>query len=219
MRIWPQKLQALWQHLTLPPDLSRDQKVANTRFLAIDLELTGLDLKQDHIVSMAWVPVHGLEIVLAQAQHHLINTSRGVGHSATIHGIHDHQVAGGQSLCTVLEQLLPWQQDHVLVAHHAALDLGFVRRAASHCGHTAPQWPVVDTLALEARRLRQQGQSLAPGALSLSRCLQRHHLPQGRQHDALADAFGCAQLLLSQLARLGRPGLRLGELLKLARPG
>lgn len=209
-------LKRLLRQAVLPAGFDGSQLASKTDFLALDLELTGLDATTEHIVSMAWVPIRNMEIIVGEAEHHLITTSRGVGHSATIHGIHDHQSAGGRSLCEVLAQLLRQHNKPVLVAHHVRLDLEFLQQAAGKCGQPPLHWPAIDTLALEARRLRQQGASLTAGALTLQQCLLRHQLPAGQQHNALADAFGCAQLLLSQLSRHGDTRLTLRQLLRMA---
>ena len=67
--------------------------------LAIDLEMTGLDPSTDAIVSIGWVPIDQGAIDLGGASEVGLaaDTSRSVGHSATIHGIRDCDRVGGET--------------------------------------------------------------------------------------------------------------------------
>lgn len=190
--------------------------VQQADFLVLDLELTGLNPRKDHIVSIGWVPVKAQEIQLSQARHYLINSPVSVGQSAVYHGLHDHQLANGSDLSQVLSELLTDYAGYVFVAHHSQLDEQFLRIACERCFGKAPRFKFVDTLKMEWQRLLRQGKVVKHDALKLPSCLQRHNLPAMINHHALEDAYSCALLLLSQL-KLGGTKMTLTDLYLLSR--
>lgn len=189
------------------PDKSRP--IRDCPLLAIDLETTGLNPRKNHIVSIGWVPIREREIVLAGARHYLVQSPASVGQSATIHGLLDRDLKEARPLETVLLELLENYASYIFVAHHAALEKSFLRAATHRCFGEVAKMKFIDTMALEHHLLQQQGVAAKNTTLSLSACLQRHHLPTGPQHAALEDAYGCALLLLAQTpgAKLSLAGL------------
>jgi DNA polymerase-3 subunit epsilon len=98
----------------------------------------------------------------------------------------------------------------VLVFHHASLDMRFLQKATIENFRCPLQFSFVDTMSIEKRRLHLQGKSMS---LRLGQCRQRYGLPEGSQHDALADAQATAELFLAQASYLGDPEkLRLSDL-------
>jgi DNA polymerase III subunit epsilon len=190
--------------------------VEQSPFLALDLELTGLNPRRDHIVSIGWVPIQHQEIVLANARHYLISSPISVGQSAIYHGLHDHQLKAGHDLAEVLSQLLTDYAGYVFVAHHSKLDEQFLRAACQQCFGKAPRFKFVDTMQIEWQRLLRQGKVVKHDALKLPNCLARHNLPPMSNHHALEDAYSSALLLLSQL-KLGGNHMTLSDLYLLSR--
>lgn len=190
--------------------------VQHAGFLAIDLELTGLNPRKDHIVSIGWVPVRAQEVVLSEARHYLINSPVSVGQSAVYHGLHDHQLVNGKDLSQVLTELLTQYAGYVFVAHHSQLDEQFLRVACARCFGKTPRFKFIDTMKIEWQRLLRQGKVVKHDALKLPSCLKRHNLPEMSNHHALEDAYSCALLLLSQL-KLGGSNMLLSDLYLLSR--
>lgn len=199
---------------THPPPASTP--VQQAQFLALDLELTGLNPRKDHIVSIGWVPVKAQEIILADARHYLINSPVSVGQSAVYHGLHDHQLAHAHDLAQVLTELLTHYAGYVFVAHHSRLDEQFLRVACQRCFGKTPRFKFIDTMQIEWQRLLRQGKVVKHDALKLPSCLKRHHLPDMTNHHALEDAYSSALLLLSQL-KLGGNNMTLSDLYLLSR--
>lgn len=203
-------------HFSNMPSQTATTSVAQANFLVIDLELTGLNPKKDHIVSMGWVPILQQEIVLGKARHYLINSPVSVGQSAVYHGLHDHQLQLGKDLQEVLVELLTEYAGFVFVAHHSSLDEQFLRAACQKCFGKAPRFKFIDTMRMEWQRLLRQGKVVKHDALKLPNCLKRHGLPEMTNHQALEDAYSSALLLLSQL-KLGGNAMTLGDLYLLSR--
>ncbi len=174
--------------------------------LAIDLEMTGLDPATDEIVSIAWVPIDAGVIVLADALEVRLARRRRetVGNSATIHGLRDCDLLGAAGAAEGLSQLLAAVHARVAVFHHAPLDLAFLERALSEYLDGSWQAPVIDTLSWQRRRLALSGRGASnPNPATLEASLRDHGLIARSQHNALADALSCAELVLA-LSRSSR---------------
>ncbi|WP_157954359.1 3'-5' exonuclease [Saccharospirillum mangrovi] len=177
------------------------------RFWVLDLELTGLDSSEGHILSAGWVAIEGGEIQLSQAGHCLFRQSALMGDdvldSAHLHHITDQQREDGVELSGWLAQAIDEHADDLWVFHHAPLDSAFLQES---CRRFQLKWPkpqTLDTMAFEHRRLPRD---VPPGYrdLTLNACRRRYGLPVYRAHHALSDALGTAELLLAQIrSRVG----------------
>jgi DNA polymerase-3 subunit epsilon len=179
-------------------------------FLAVDLETTGLNPRQDHVLAVGWVPIRGGEVVLAGAHEVVVRPPSGdpVGDSATVHGLTDDEVASAPTLTDVLPELLAALHGRVLVAHHTPIELGFLDRATRAAYDARLQVTAVDTLALQQRLLGALHGHGPPASLRLDAARSHFGLPRYRAHRALTDAVATAELLLAQVAELG---VRLGR--------
>ncbi|HEY0923485.1 exonuclease domain-containing protein [Rheinheimera pacifica] len=203
-------------HFINTPFPASSTPVDQANFLALDLELTGLNPRKDHIVSIGWVPVRGQEIVLSEAKHYLINSPVSVGQSAVYHGLHDHQLKNAHDLAEILSELLAQYAGYIFVAHNSRLDEQCLRFACQRCFGKAPRFRFIDTMQMEWQRLLRQGKVVKHDALKLPNCLKRHGLPAMANHQALEDAYSSALLLLSQL-KLGGNTMTLSDLYLLSR--
>ena len=190
-----QLVQTFNQHAKIAPLTPASQ----LKFLVIDIETTGFEAKKDHIVSIGWVPVIQLEIQLSGAEHHLIQCPVSVGQSAVFHGLHDRDLHQARELASVMTELLERFSGYIFVAHHAEIEQKFLQLACQNCFNSAPKFKFLDTMLIEWQRLHLRQQLINQKTLQLPACLERRGLPINRQHHALADAYGCALLLLSQI--------------------
>src|SRR6266540_2033551 len=89
----------------------------------------------------------------------------------------------------------------VLLVHHKAIDVAFLKDAYRHCGLKWPSPPVVDTVDLLVKLARKAHLARPelpadPAALNLSAAREAHGLPPYQAHDALADALATGELFL-----------------------
>lgn len=202
-------LQACWRKPL--PGRGRDWR--SLSFLACDAEMSSLDPRRGELLSLGWVTVTGGAVQLATARHRLVASKHGVGQSATIHQIHDRELADAPTPAAAMAALLQAAAGKVLVLHHAPLDLAYLNRLSRQLYGAPLLLPVVDTLALERARRERVGSPPAPGALTLQACRAHYGLPDHGAHNALLDAIATAELLLAQIARRSAGGrLTLGEL-------
>lgn len=187
--------------------VNRQTRLSDCEFLVVDIETTGLDAQRHQIISIGWLLVQQRQVMLETANYQLIRLGdgeqQGVGQSATIHGLHNHQVANGEELSEVLSRFLQIAAKKVLVAHHSVIEQQFLRKACQQCFGRAPQLKFIDTLQLEAKQLQRRNITVRQDEYRLPACLKRHQLPLLQEHNALEDAFGCALLLQKHLAGLG----------------
>ncbi|GAA3957635.1 3'-5' exonuclease [Allohahella marinimesophila] len=187
--------------------------------LAVDLEMNSLDPEVGAIMSIGAVGIEDGEVCLSTAKHWLIESSHGVGNSATIHGITDTERTGGATLATALVELQAAASDRVLLFHHAFLDLRFLAAALERTGLLPLDTPHIDTMKLEQRRLERTGQPLHHDALLLSECRQRYGLPVYPAHNALHDALSTAELAMVQFRQMsGSKPLPLSTFIERALP-
>ncbi|PRQ11221.1 DNA polymerase III subunit epsilon [Corynebacterium sp. 13CS0277] len=172
--------------------------------LAVDVETTGLHPGRDQLLSIGWVPVNGLTIDLSGAGHVILqgaaDAEPAVGHSATIHGLTDTDIAGGVPAADALAQLLTALQGRAMLVHYAAMEHGFLGHACRTHFHADLTVPTVDTFALERRHMERMATYPRGEDLRLPRVRARYRLPHYRSHHALTDALACAELYLALVA-------------------
>ena len=194
----------LADYLSVPlPGL--DTPLADLRLLAVDIETTGLDPRRDRVLSIGWLPVDGGRIELGGVGRVVVRDAgaKGVGQSATVHGLTDDRLAGGVPLADAVSRLLAALAGRALLAHFARIETQFLGAACSRAWGAGMPCVVVDTFELERRVVAGGwGAEPEPGALRLWTARKRHGLPVYRAHEALTDALACAELYLAQRAEL-----------------
>jgi DNA polymerase-3 subunit epsilon len=179
------------------PDCTQDYRQLS--YLAIDLETTGLDPKQDHILSIGTVEICNDAIDLSTAHHVIVSSSRPLSEqSVALHRLTDDMVAQGEPIAQALTSLLKQLAGKVLLAHHAAIEIGFLRHACQRIFGADLLVPVVDTLRLAQQQIKRRNVIVSSGALRLAALREHYHLPRYTAHNALSDAVAAAELFLAQ---------------------
>lgn len=183
----------------------------DSEFVALDIETTGLDANTADMLSVGWVIVRNGRIALETARSHVVRPSGEVGDSASVHGLTDTLVDGGDDWGVVLDKIVEALVGRVLLVHHAGLDKALLDRMCLRRYGARLLVPVVDTLTLEHRR-QQRNHHLESGAsLRLSDLRDGYGLPQYAAHDSLVDAIATAELLMAIVAH--RRATKLQDLL------
>jgi len=177
-------------------------RLADTDLIAVDLELTGLDVSSNQIISIGWTHIDSGRILMGSNRHILINAEQSVGASAAIHELMDSEVAEGEELGDALEALFAAAAGRLWVFHHAGLDVSFLQKACRDWAGIAPPFSVLDTMEIELGLRKRRDQPVQQGDLQLGKLRSTYHLPRYTAHNALLDAFATAELLLAIAARL-----------------
>jgi DNA polymerase-3 subunit epsilon len=172
-------------------------------FCVVDLETTGLDPADHEIISFATLPIDRGRLDLAGARYQLIRPRRLPGpDTILIHGLRGADLAGAPTLEESLDGLIEALKERVMVAHVAAVEVGFIGAALRERGIELAE-PVVDTAALAAELFRLRGARSAD-PWSLSSLAETLGLPVHRPHEADGDALTTAQVFLALATHLDR---------------
>ena len=186
-------------------------KLANTPLIAVDLELTGLDARQNQIIAIGWTHIDNGRIRLGSNRHILVNAEQSVGRSAAIHELLDSDVALGVPLEAGLRALFEAARGRVWLFHHASLDVAFLRQACIAWAGFAPPFMVLDTMHMELAIRKRKNLPVQHGELQLGSLRASYNLPRYTAHNALIDACATAELMLAISAKLdSAEPLRLG---------
>jgi len=185
--------------------------IADTEFVSLDIETTGLDPASADMLSVGWVVVRNGKVDLETAESHIVRPSGDVGDSASVHGLTDTVVGAGLDWGIVLDKIVEALTGRVLVVHHAGLDHALLDRMCLQRYRARLLLPVVDTLAIEHRRQQRNHHLEANASLRLSDLRDAYGLPRYSAHDCLVDAIATAELLLAIASH--RRFATLGELI------
>jgi DNA polymerase-3 subunit epsilon len=178
--------------------------LAEATFVVVDTETSGLDMARDRLLSIGACVVRAESVVLGSSFYRELRQER-VSEDANIlvHGIGGEAQLAGDSPADALTAFLAFAGDHPLVAFNAPFDHAFLSAAMrTHLGvRYRPGW--LDLACLPAALYAPDD---ATGR-SLDAWLERFAIPSSDRHNALADAYGTAQLLLALLARARAQGI------------
>ena len=181
-------------------------KLVNTPMISVDLELTGLDAKQNHIIAIGWTKIDHGRIRFGTNRHIVVSTEQSVGHSAAIHELMDNEVAMGAPLETGLKALFKAATGRVWLFHHAGLDVAFLQQACLSWAGVAPPFAMLDTMQMELVVRRRSDQPVKHGDLQLGNLRAKYNLPRYTAHNALIDACATAELALAIAAKMDPSG-------------
>jgi DNA polymerase-3 subunit epsilon len=182
------------------------------RFVAVDLETTGLDPRRDEIVSFAAVPVEEGRIVAGGAVRGLVRPELPPpGSSVQIHGLRAADLAAAPPAAEALASLVTALRGGVPVAHAAWVERSFLGPRLRPLGYSLPR-RMIDTAMLWRALCIERGKG-DPGPCELSAVAEALGLPAHRSHDAEGDALTTAQAFLALATHLeGRGRGSLGAL-------
>jgi len=213
-----------WRRLTGGPASKPGGLAAESRYVVLDTELTGLDDRNDDIVAIGAVRMLGGKIEIGGTFHELVNPTAVLdGRSVVIHGITPSQVEAKPPIDEVLATFLDYAAGTVLVGHCVAVDLSFLNREARRLTGAPFRNPAVDTLSLYGwlrhRLPEHPALSAALPGLSLFELARRFDIPVAEGHTALGDAYLTAQLFQRLLPLLLEAGISdLKSLLRVGDP-
>ena len=185
-------------------------------YWALDLETGGLDARRDPIIAVGMLPIRATRVRLGESYRSLVRPAD--GRAIDPGSVRAHQLVWGEvkdapPIAEVLPEIERRLGDGVLLVHHRAIDVAFLKDAYRRSGLRWRSPPVVDTVdllvKLAHRAHRAQPELPAdPPALNLSAARALHGLPPYQAHDALSDALATAELFLVLRSALGARTLR-----------
>ncbi len=189
--------------------------------LALDIETTGLNPQRDAVVSLGLVPFNLRRIQCRQAQYQVVKPSSELSEeSITFHRITHSDIQEAPRVASIIENLLQAMAGKVVVVHYQAIERGFLDQVCRRHLGEGLHFPVIDTMALEARLHRGSGEpnwfqrllGKRSQSIRLDDSRQRYHLPHYQAHHALTDAIATAELLQAQALTHYSPEVPIGSL-------
>ena len=196
---WLQQLSCAWQKTQLQrPELaSMFAKPSADQWVAIDCEMTGLNPKQHHLLSVAAIHINDTMIDTGNGLHLVCRPPVMPDRDTiVIHGLRTADVAHGMSYDEMLALLLPFIDNRPIVGFCTQLDMAFLNPLVKrYMGSTLPN-AVIDLRHLYSRRRSGQTQGLPSQAQHLTRILAHYDIPELGAHDAYNDAIMTAMAFL-----------------------
>lgn len=180
------------------------------RYVVVDVETTGVDLRRDRMVSIAAVRVFEGRILLGQIFNEMVNPGREIPRaSIKVHGIFPGRVTEARTGEEVFSDFLDFLGDDILVAHCAAFDLNFFNKMMKRRYGFRLQNLVLDTEKLyrEIVVLPLQPPSRAARfqcSYSLDAIADHFGIEIQDRHTAMGDALATAMIFQRMLARLNK---------------
>jgi DNA polymerase III subunit epsilon len=173
------------------------------RWVVVDCESSGLDPERDRLLSIGAVAVREGRVAHADAFAAVLRQAQASAvPNILIHGIGAEAQLGGRDPAAALEEFARFVAGAPLVAFHAAFDQALLGRAmAARDARWKPRW--LDLAQLAPALYPQRAKSCT----SLDDWLAAFAIGHPARHDAVADAYATAQLLLILLAEAERQGL------------
>lgn len=188
--------------------------VDEARYVALDTETTGFAAYAgDEIVQIALLEYRGLEATGAELCT-LVRPGIPIPPRATeIHGIDDTMVTDAPTIDDVIDDVVEFVQDAVLIGHHVTFDLRFINRVAQRALYCRLPNPAVDTMLLY---LSQSGRL---GHYGLEDVAAACDVPIEGRHDARGDALIAAAIFRHLAAKAAAEGHSVGRLIASMRTG
>lgn len=190
--------------------------IRNMRFVVLDTETTGLDIKKDKILSIGAISVKDQKIIIADRfEYYMKQVYVASGESIKIHGILPKHNLNGLAAKEVLILLLGYLKNSVIVGHHIGFDFAVLNRAyQEHLGGQLRN-QLLDTNYL-AKRLKSPFYKMNVAQnknFSLDLLCEQYGVPIYDRHTASGDALITALLFLKLIGRLEQKGVeQVGEL-------
>ena len=201
---WARVLKREWlfYHLAEPEFRFMYDPPPENEYVSLDCETTGLNVKNDEIISVGAVRIVGDKIMSSERLDLLIKPEKGVSaESARIHRLRDRDLADGIPIQDAMKQLMRFIGARPLVGYYLEFDIAMLNRAI---------WPILGlglpqrTIEVSAlyydykfkQMLPYQQQANPDIDLRFATLMGDLDLPWRDAHDALNDAVMTAMAFI-----------------------
>ncbi len=188
------------EYLNLPL-VDKQSLLKDCTFMVLDFETTGLNHKEDNLVSMGWVEIEQLAINLGSSKHIMINPKNKLTtESILIHKLTNDELQQGLSISVAMEMLLTHMQNKILVVHFRMIEEQFINEICYRLyGLKKLPMRMIDTLEIELNKHPTLADPGPSEGYRLNNLREKYHLPRYKAHNATIDALATAELFLAQL--------------------
>lgn len=186
--------------------------VNDIKFVVLDTETTGFDVKNDRILSIGVLVLQERSIQPKQAFELFVEQKHYNTETAKIHGILKKGKNVRVSELEALKRTLKTLENSVLVGHHTAYDVAMLNNALKRNGLPKLKNKTLDTSKLYFKTLSRTKQKESGRHSSLDELAKIYTISKKDRHTALGDAYITAISFLRILEKLKPATLK--ELLK-----
>jgi len=193
-----------------------DKSWRSYEYCAVDVEATGLDLRNDEVVSVGAVRILNGRFKGIGNFYEEIVPSKSPSHSSVqVHGLRGIDLEKAREADAVIPELVSYFSTKFLIAHASWVEKAFLSEPLKRHGYSYPK-RVVDTAALARfAGLADKESGHEPSLEFLARSL---NLPVYTPHHALGDALTTAAVFLALATRIENElAEKSGEILTLER--
>lgn len=155
-------------------------------YVALDLEMTGLNPKYDKILEIGAVKV--VDGRITDTFNSIVNARvKLTEHVTEITGITREMMEAGMDMSYAVKELIDFCEDYILLGHNIQLDYGFVKKNAVNMGYTFEK-KGIDTLKIARKFLSHLD------SRSLEYLTKYYKLEHENAHRAYSDALAAKEL-------------------------
>ena len=196
---WLKQLSSSWKKNQLQrPELQSMFEPPNAgQWVAIDCEMTGLNPKKHHLLSVAAIHINDNKIDTGNGLHLICRPpSMPNRDTIVIHGLRAGDVEQGMSYDEMLALLLPFMDNRPIVGFCPQIDIAFLNPLVKqYMGATLPN-EVLDVRRLYALRMNERDPNTPQANQQLPKILAHYNIPEMGAHDAYNDAVMTAMAFL-----------------------
>src|SRR5690606_38259126 len=194
------------------------ETVEENTFVVFDTETTGFDFKNDRILSIGALKIQHKSIEISDVFEKYINQSTFNPETVAIHGIIKNDLNPDISEEDVMKEFLSYIGNSVLVAHHAAFDVGIINEALSRMRLPKLKNKVLDTMLLYRSSRINSNLIDKERSYSLDEIAENLNISVKDRHTSAGDAYITAIAFLKIISRLSKQrNARLKDVFRLNR--
>jgi len=191
-----------WQNYEAKFQEKLPVEIAETRFVVLDTETTGFDLKKDRMLCIGAVAVNNRSIDIADGFEEYISQETFNPKTVKIHGIIQNERIETLSEEEAVKAFLKYIGNSVLVAHHAGFDIGMINEALFRMGLPKLKNKVLDTVNLYRGTRIISNLINREKSYSLDEIAETYTIDIRDRHTAAGDAFITAIAFLKIIGKL-----------------
>ena len=176
--------------------------VEDLRFVVFDTETTGIDVRQDRILSIGAVVIKGNTIEVAETFEVFVEQELFHAASVPIHGIlrqgkHKREMEGDS-----IKKFLKFIGSSVLVGHHVGFDIAMINYGLKRLGAPKLKNKALDTGLLYARTIHPVNVISQDKSYTLDEVCEELKIDRADRHKAAGDAYITALAFLKIRGRM-----------------
>ncbi len=189
---------------------TRQTALRDLRFVVLDTETTGLDIKKDNLISIGAIAIENQSIIIQKSLESILYDNEHIANdSILIHGLRPSDLATGKHVQIALQEFYDFLNNSIVVAHHTAFDVAILTKAVKMFYPSFKMYNYeLDTakLAMKIDRVNPIKDFVDRKKYTLDALCERYDIEIVERHTAWGDAYTTALLFLKLVDILEKSG-------------